>query len=181
MVTCAEQLEALDDLEALKDFDLVVPNWSMGQPTPEQTANFVAAVRDGTGLGGIHGGMGDAFRGHIEYEWMAGGHFVGHPTVGEYEIRKTAISHPITTDLPQRFTYNSEQYYMMVDPVIEVLAETDYIYEGKRCTMPVVWTRQWGKGRVFYSALGHEPAEFERFPAVLEMSVRGLLWAARSL
>jgi hypothetical protein len=50
----------------------------MGQLSREQSAGLQQAVRAGTGLAGIHGGMGDAFRGNLEYEWMVGGHFVGH-------------------------------------------------------------------------------------------------------
>jgi type 1 glutamine amidotransferase len=47
--------------------------------------------------------------------------------------------------------------------------------------MPVAWIKKWGKGRVFYSALGHSPEEFSKFPASLELTVRGLLWAAGEL
>jgi hypothetical protein len=45
--------------------------------------------------------------------------------------------------------------------------------------MPVVWTKTWGKGRVFYSALGHDPSEFDAYPEVFAMALRGLQWAAR--
>jgi len=130
------------------------------------------------GLGGTHGGMGDAFRGNLEYEWMVGGHFVGHPHVGDYRVRLTAVDHEIVAGMPSEFSYRSEQYYMMVDPGINVLAETLYLHEGRRCIMPVVWTRNWGRGRVFYSALGHRPQEFLDFPEVRQMTLRGLVWAA---
>ena len=49
---------------------------------------------------------------------------------------------------------------------------------AKGVVMPVVWKKIYGKGRVFYSALGHTADEF----AVQEMATiveRGLLWAAR--
>jgi scyllo-inositol 2-dehydrogenase (NADP+) len=49
----------------------------------------VGAVHSGVGLGGMHGGMGDGFRGHLDYEWMTAGHFVGHPCVGDYTVRNT--------------------------------------------------------------------------------------------
>jgi type 1 glutamine amidotransferase len=44
--------------------------------------------------------------------------------------------------------------------------------------MPVVWKRIWGKGRVFYSSLGHVAADFD-VPEALEIQRRGLVWAAR--
>ena len=66
------------------------------------------------------------------------------------------------------FPYTSEQYYMHVDPAIEVLATTTF--DGTHCdwvkgvTMPVVWKKIYGKGRVFYSALGHTADEFSCAP-----------------
>lgn len=162
----------------LAAYALIVPCWTMGTLSKEQSAALLTAVRNGVGLGGFHGGMGDAFRGDLDYEWMVGGHFVGHPHVGAYTVRLTAAQHPITAGLPLQFSYDSEQYYMMVDPGIKVLADTVYCFDGRRAVMPVVWTHRWGAGRVFYSALGHKAAEFTTYPHVKEMTVRGLLWAA---
>lgn len=173
-----KSLDPLADAEALKAYALIFPCWTMGPLTPEQEKGLVAAVRAGVGLGGIHGGMGDAFRGRLDYEWMVGGHFVGHPHVGPYEVRVTDRAHPATDGLPARFAYRSEQYYMLVDPGIHVLAETDYVYEDRTVVMPVAWTKSWGAGRVFYQALGHEPAEFDEFPAARRLTVQGCLWAA---
>ena len=68
---------------------------------------------------------------------------------------------------------------MMVDPGIEVLADTVYRNEGRAVTMPVIWTKHWGAGRVFYSALGHDAEEFNTYPAVARMTVEGLKWATR--
>ena len=180
-VTTSDSLDALNDGEALKQLDLISPCWTMGKLSDEQTGKLLDAVQSGVGLGGVHGGMGDAFRGHTNYEWMVGGHFVGHPTVGEYEVTKTDVAHPITDGFPDSLVYDSEQYYMLIDPVVEVLVDSQYEYAGKTCTMPIVWTKEWGKGRVFYSALGHVSSEFIDYPAVKEMTVRGLKWAANAL
>ncbi|MEO6909190.1 MAG: ThuA domain-containing protein [Abditibacteriaceae bacterium] len=174
-------LDILADVEKLKEFSLIFPCWTMGEISNEQQQGLDAAVRSGIGFGGVHGGMGDAFRGCLDYEWMTGGHFVGHPHVGDYQVDVLDLEHPIMTGMPKSFSYNSEQYYMMIDPGIEVLAETDYIYENRTVKMPVVWIKHWGSGRVFYNALGHELREFSDYPAVREMTVRGLLWAAREL
>lgn len=171
-------LEILDDRALLDSLDLICPNWTMGELTEIQSKNLRESVHGGTGLGGFHGGMGDAFRGEIEYEWMVGGHFVGHPHVGEYTVRRTEILHPITEGFPDEQPYDSEQYYLITDPANEVLLDSTYVYEGKSCTMPIAWTKSWGTGRVFYSSLGHQPSELTDFPAVKEMTVRGLLWAA---
>lgn len=170
--------DILSDAAALSAYGLIFPCWTMGSLTAEQTKGLVEAVRAGTGLAGIHGGMGDAFRGNLDYEWMVGGHFVGHPHVGDYTVRVRDFASPVMEGVSPRFQYNSEQYYMLIDPGIHILADTEYVHEGRACNMPVVWLKTWGRGRVFYSALGHEPAEFERYPEVRSLTVRGILWAA---
>ena len=43
--------------------------------------------------------------------------------------------------------------------------------------MPVVWTKTYGAGRVFYSSLGHQ-ANIVALPQVLTMMARGMRWAA---
>ena len=177
-VTRSDKLDPLADEEALKKLDLIVPMWTCGTMTPEQWKGLNGAVRSGVGLGGVHGGMGDAFRGNLEYEWMTGGQFVGHPTVGDYFVRLTGVNSPITDGMKSMFPYKSEQYYMTVDPGVTVLADTLYEYDGNRAVMPCIWTKTWGKGRVFYSAMGHCAKEFIDYPEVLAMSVRGMIWAA---
>jgi hypothetical protein len=174
-------LEVLSDVERLRTFDLVFPCWTMGVLTDAQERGLVAAVRGGVGLAGVHGGMGDAFRGRLDYEWMVGGHFVGHPHVGDYSVRVTDWASAITAGLPGSFAYRSEQYYLMIDPAIHVLADTTYVHEGREVQMPVAWIKTWGAGRVFYSALGHHPDEFTQFPEARRLTVRGCLWAAGAL
>ncbi len=174
-------LDILADAGALREFALIFPCWTMGSLTPEQAAGLQAAVRSGVGLGGIHGGMGDAFRGNLDYEWMVGGHFVGHPHVGDYVVTIRDSESPVTKGLPGSFAYRSEQYYMLIDPAVQVLADAPYLYEGRESMMPVAWTRQWGQGRVFYSALGHEPEEFSRHPEARKLTVQGMLWAGNAL
>ena len=71
---------------------------------------------------------------------------------------------------------------MHVDPSNEVLATTTFSGEHAPwiagCVMPVVWKRQWGTGRVFYSALGHVAKELDVSEA-RESLQRGMLWASK--
>jgi hypothetical protein len=92
--------------------------------------------------------------------------------------------HPITQDLPD-FEVVSEQYYLLTDPGNNVIATTSFPTPGAEgphdanpCAMPQVWTKSFGKGRVFYSALGHSRSVLEeQMPK--ELMRRGFLWAAR--
>lgn len=181
-VTVADTLEVLDDGESLKAYDLIVPNWTMGQLSGPQEANLCAAVQAGTGLAGFHGGMGDAFRGATSYQFMTGGQFVAHPdNIRDYTVQIVKRDDPITEGLSD-FAVHSEQYYLHVDPSNEVLATTVFETESapwvNGTVMPVAWKRHHGAGRVAYSALGHADAEFEQ-PEVFQLALRGMLWAAR--
>lgn len=81
------------------------------------------------------------------------------------------------------FKVLSEQYYLHVDPAVEVLATTRFpVVDGphaanKAVDMPVVWTKRWGQGHVFYNSLGHK-ANIVAMPEVTFMMRRGFLWAA---
>lgn len=176
--------EPLKDVERLKTFNLIVPVWTMGQLDPEAWKSIREAVFSGVGLGGWHGGMGDAFRDNTDYQYLCGGQWVAHPggcTDYTVEIVK---NDPITAGIPSEFPMHSEQYYMHTDPGNEVLAVTrfsgafDPWIAGT--VMPVAWKRRYGKGRVFYCSLGHVAADFAA-EAPRELTGRGLLWAARAL
>jgi type 1 glutamine amidotransferase len=181
-VDLRDTLDIFADADALKSYDLIVPNWTMGGLTGEQEQGLTAAVESGTGLGGWHGGMGDAFRSNSNYQFMVGGQFVSHPdNEKDYEVVITKKDDPIVAGLGD-FKVHSEQYYMHVDPANEVLATTTFQTQStpwvNGTVMPVVWKKQWGAGRVFYSALGHQPSVLD-IPEAREIQIRGLLWASR--
>jgi type 1 glutamine amidotransferase len=181
-VDVSDTLDALRDGDALKRLSLVVPIWTMGTIAPEQLGPLTEAVPSGVGLAGFHGGMGDAFRDAPDFQLMVGGQFVGHPDgIKDYEVAIADRESPITSGLGD-FRVTSEQYYMHVDPSNDVLATTTFHPETAPwldgVIMPVVWTRGWGAGRVFYSSVGHSLGDLE-VPEVPEIQRRGMLWAAR--
>jgi type 1 glutamine amidotransferase len=168
---------------AIADMSLIVPIYTMSKIEKEELLNLTKAVQGGVGLAGYHGGMGDAFREAVEYQFMVGGQWVAHPgNIIDYHVDVTRPDDPLMEGLPARFPYRSEQYYMHVDPSNEVLATTtfkgDHAYWIDGVVMPVVWKRKHGEGRVFYSALGHVASEFQ-VPEMNTIMRRGLLWAAR--
>jgi uncharacterized protein len=167
---------------AIHDLNLIVPMITMSAIEKAEVENLCAAVRGGVGFAGMHGLMCDSFRNETEYQFMTGGQWVSHPgNIIDYRVDVTATNDPIMNGI-QSFGYRSEQYYMHVDPAIEVLATTTF--DGTHCdwvrgvTMPVVWKKTYGKARVFYSALGHTADEFN-VPAMRSLFERGMLWAAR--
>ncbi len=175
VVDIADQLDAFTD-PALPQRDLIVPLWTMGKLEAPQFAGLNAAVQSGVGLGGLHGGMCDAFREHTEYQFMTGGQWVAHPGgLVPYEVLITRPTHPICAGV-QDFSLTSEQYYLHVDPGVEVLATTVF-RSVNNVVMPVTWTKTWGLGRVFYCSVGHQPADV-LLPDANRMILQGLVWAA---
>lgn len=183
IVETTPSLDILADAAALKTFSVIVPMWTMGTISEEQCKGLVAAVRSGVGLAGFHGGMGDAFRGSIDYQSMVGGQFLAHPdNFKNYRVEILKSNDPIVAGVSD-FDVYTEQYYMMVDPGIEVLActtfgESEAAPWTRGVTMPVVWKKKFGAGRVFYNALGHTAQEFLDVPPQLEITLRGVEWAA---
>jgi type 1 glutamine amidotransferase len=181
-VTVSDTLDSFLDTEKLMQQDLLVPMWTMGKITPEQAKGLLTAVENGVGIGGWHGGMGDSFRENTDYQFMVGGQWVAHPgNIIDYTVQITHHEHPITEGIAD-FAMHSEQYFMHVDPSNRVLATTTFSGQYNAwidgVTMPVVWTKAWGKGKVFYCALGHVLKDFD-VPEARELVRRGLLWATR--
>ena len=183
-----DTLDAFLDRDKLMNLSLIVPVWTMGTITGEQLKNVCDAVASGVGMGGCHGGMCDAFREATEWQFMTGGQWVAHP--GNDGVRYTVNivdgEHPITRGLSD-FDVSSEQYYLHVDPAVKVLASTTFPTPGVDgphaangpVDMPVVWTKLYGRGRVFYDALGHQ-ASVVAFEPNMTIMRRGFLWAARA-
>lgn len=184
-VEVSDTLDSLLDVERLQTLDLIVPVWTMGTITDAQERALLDAVASGVGIGGWHGCMADSFRNNTNYQFMVGGQWVAHPgDIISYTVNIVDHDDPITAGLSD-FGMRSEQYFMHVDPSNEVLATTTFSGDHgvpwiKGVTMPVVWKRQWGRGRVFYCSLGHQVRDFD-VPEAREIVRRGLLWAARDL
>jgi type 1 glutamine amidotransferase len=179
-----DTLDCLADADSLSEYALIVACWTMGTIPGEYRKNVSTAVGRGTGLAGCHGGMCDAFRQDTEWQFMTGGQWVSHPGGDgvRYTVNVCHGSSPITEGL-EDFEVESEQYYVHVDPAIEVLATTRfpvvtyYHSSNKACDVPVAWTKFWGVGRVFYSALGHHDDVCDKSPSAEILMERGLLWA----
>lgn len=163
-------------------FDLIVPMITNSTIKKPELDNLVEAVRSGVGLAGCHGALAASFRQETAFHFMCGCQFVAHP--GDVDLYKVEIRRPEDPIMlgVEDFDYRSEQYYLHVDPSVEILATTRFT--GKihpwidGVVMPVVFKKIFGKGRVFYSSLGDSPVEFSH-PEMRTIVKRGFSWAAR--
>jgi type 1 glutamine amidotransferase len=186
-VEVSSTLDAYADGAKLKGLSLIVQNWTMGKITGEQCGNLCAAVADGVGLAGWHGGIIDSFREDTNYQFMTGGQWVAHPGGGipSHAVKITDPQHEITRGVKDFVLKDTEQYYIHFDPGVHVLCTSTFTGEhGNRAeytagtVMPYAYTRQWGKGRVFVACWGHTFKDFD-VPEAQEIVKRGLLWAAK--
>jgi type 1 glutamine amidotransferase len=162
--------------------DLVVPVITDGQMDDDKMKVLVAAIRAGTGLASYHAGLATSFRQNFRFHDAAGCYWVSHPgNVITYRVDVAKPDDPVMAGI-ESFEHVSEQYYLLVDPAVEVLATTTFSGEHddwrKGVVMPVVYKSRFGAGRVFYSSLGHRAHELE-LPHVRTILKRGLVWAAR--
>jgi uncharacterized protein len=183
LVDTFPSLAPYENEEYMKSIDLVIQVFTMSKISDPQSKGLLTAIKNGAGLAGWHGGLGDSFRENVEYQFMVGGQWVSHPGgVIDYTVQITDKKDPVTKGLKE-FKMKSEQYFMHVDPNVKVLATTTFSGEHaawiEGATMPVVWKKQYGAGRVFYSSLGHVVGDFDVFEA-LEVLKRGIKWSSAS-
>lgn len=178
-VTVSDSTESYLDLDGT---DLVLQCVSMGEISAEAVKGLEAAVRAGTGLAGWHGGIVDSFRGNVDYSFMTGGQFISHPG-GFIDHRIEIVADDPIVEGITSFDLHTEQYYVHADPSNNVLATTTFRTDPdfpwiEGATMPAVWTRTWGEGKVFVCTPGHSLADLDT-PEVRTIIERGLLWASK--
>lgn len=184
-VKVTDDMTILEDKSYVESLHVIVPVVTMDKITKEQEESISEAVASGVGLVGCHGGMCDAFRESVLWQFITGGNWVSHPG-GDgmtYTVNIANSSSKLVEGLSD-FEVSSEHYYLHVDPAVEVLATTRFPHSGaywyhssnKAVDMPIAWTKRWGHGRVYYTSLGHH-ADIVQMPEVTELISRGLDWA----
>ncbi len=190
-----DNFSVYEDEKLMNEADLIIQIFtdaftSDPRMNNEQFKGLRNALINGTGFAGWHGGLGDSSPNPL-YHFIVGGDFVSHPgelkemKTAEYEVKIYDSEDYITNGISDFKIFGSEQYYMMIDPNVKVLAVSEFKLnnwptnenEIKGSFMPVIWKKNYGKGRVFYSSIGHYLREFE-IPEVLTMQMRGFRWAS---
>ena len=174
----------LSEPEKLENYGVIVLNLNRN-PRWEATreANFLNYVRQGGGLVVVHAAD-NAFPGWDEYDKLVGGTWRSrgtsfpergtfHPAYGDFEVKVVDPDHPITKGIGPTFTTRDEMYTnLKLHDNIHVLAQGDY--QGK--PQPLLFVSDYGKGRMFQTALGHD-LNAMKTPQFVETLVRGTRWA----
>jgi len=188
-------LDVLDS-SRLDEVDVIV-NWTTFlDVTPSQVEALLAAVEGGTGFVALHGGNA-TFWNSPDYLQMLGSRFVSHDEIKRFSVHIEQPSHPIVAGVSD-FEIEDELFEIGGDvnafeeftaafaergwasdvvrlgagplqPDVTVLASADH--------RPLLYTRQFGEGRVHYNALGHDERAL-RNPRYRQLVAQGVKWAA---
>jgi uncharacterized protein len=169
----------------LRAFDAVYFFTSGELPlSTQQKTDLLEFVRQGKGFGGSHSAT-DCLYTWPEYGDMIGGYFDGHPWAREAIVNVEDPQNPMVTHLAPSFRFTEEFYQFRAfsrDQVRVLLtldtSSVDMTAAGINRTdgdFALAWIRNYGKGRVFYSAFGHFPESFQ-LPPIRTMLLKALLW-----
>lgn len=177
----------------LRQFDLVVWNNVSGDVlTKSQRKAFETYMYRGGGFVGIHSASGD-FATYWDWytDMLIGARFAGHPLNPQFQAATLKVdnpTHPVAQGLPAQWGMIDEWYSFKSNPrasgsdIIATLDETTYKPEGlkgqnlRMGDHPIAWTRCIGRGRAFYSAIGHRP-EIYSDPIYVTMLENAVQWA----
>lgn len=161
------------------DYDVLVFYTSGYQLNEAQERALEKFVEDGGGIVGIHGAS-LTFGNSKVWLRLLGAKFAGHiKGTHPLNIVITDTKHPITAGVGP-FTIIDEEYkhtFANVDRHVLARFRERPPQSDQKANMDILWTREIGKGRVFYCALGHGKEAWEN-PAWQKLIVQGILWAA---
>lgn len=170
-LTLSDQLDDLK-IESLRKYQVVLFYGSGGDFTnPKQEEGLNEFVRGGGGLVGVHAT--DAFKKSDVYWRLLGGRFTTHGG-GQFWLRIEDKKHPVTATLDD-FQIQDETYQNQYHPEFK-LHSLGRIDRGNE-QQSMVWSQEWGKGRVFNTTLGHGKPAWDN-PQFQRLVVRGLYWTA---
>jgi putative membrane-bound dehydrogenase-like protein len=131
-------------------------------------------VKDGGGLVALHSACGNF---HPSKDWfdLVGGRFKSHEG-HEFSPRTVDAEHPITKNLPVLKSWDETYQHKDLTSDRHLLQVRDAMNRGETEPEPWTWTRNEGKGRVFYTASGHDLRCWNE-PAYQILVRRAILWA----
>ena len=156
----------------LDKYDVVVIYTEGGELTRRLEENICNFVSRGKGIVGLHCAS-DSFRKNEEYIKMLGSYLKSHhPGTPNFTVEVTQKDHPLARRM-KNFNITDEFYILELKDRVSVFLSA-FSHSKQE---PMAYTKSYGKGRVFYSANGHDERAF-RNPYFKNLAIRGLLFAS---
>lgn len=175
-----DELKAKTAPATLKAYDGVVFSQTTGDiPLADRTA-FLDYIRAGHAFIGIHSAT-DTFHNHPDFIKMIGGEFDSHGAQASVTMRVADRKHPATSHLGATYTVFDEIYRIknFEREGVHVLLDSElHPNTGVSDYHPLAWGSRYGRGRVFYTALGHRDDVLESTNYRRHL-LGGILWALR--
>lgn len=182
--------------EDLRKFDAVVWNNVSGDVlTITQRQAFKDWLEQGGGWVGIHASGGDLF---YEWDWyvntLIGAQFIGHTSDPQFQDANVIVndsSNELTSHLTSSWTVPKEEWYAFDSnpqhkgyEILLNVDESSYITQDQSLIWkermdgehPITWRHKLNKGRVFYSAIGHQGATYS-IPEFRQLIKNAIQWA----
>jgi type 1 glutamine amidotransferase len=172
------------ELDAIEEDVVVFLSTTQDVLDAPQEAALESFVREGGGWVGVHAAA------DTEYDWpfyatlLGGARFESHPRIQEADIEVEDRTHPSTRHLRMRWTRTDEWYAFRENPRAQariLLRLDDSSYDpgdsGMGAEHPIAWCRDVGRGRAFYTGLGHTRESWSE-PAFRRHLLGGILSAA---
>ena len=179
--------------EYLRQFDMVFFNNTTRVQrvftTEAQRSALLDYVRNGGGWGGLHSATDAGGDGWMEYTRMVGGQFDGHPwdSQGTWPIVVDDPDHPIVQGFSRTAFMLSDEIYVFkhydrsrLRVLVSVDADATDRPGRPDNDHPIVWVRDYGEGRVFYSSFGHNKEVFFN-SEILQHLLNGIQFALGDL
>jgi type 1 glutamine amidotransferase len=168
----------LPELAKVKRGDYDVLLFYGGPQTKEDQERAIENfVDDGGGVVALHHASANSSKSWIQ---LIGGRFTGHPPISDVEVILVDEQHPITKGIAGKFKIFDEAYrHQMAKVKVTPLAKLKERPGDKKPdpNLDILWTREVGKGRVVYNALGHGKEAWTN-PNWQKMVIQSIYWAA---
>jgi len=168
--------EDRDAFLKLDGYDVVIVYCQGGKLTDAQEKSLCDWVEAGGAFVGIHCAS-DSFVENERYMEMVGSQFATHGPITEFRVDITDAEHDVARNI-EPFTLTDEFYILKprTDKPLHTVMTGSWQYK----THPMTYVREYGKGRMFYTALGHDERVFNH-PSFIKLIHRGIVWATRSI